>query len=68
MAHFPVKKELLESLLGGDQDEEERNGGRTALAPALGLAAYSLLRGGLQEPWRFLTVTPLRLEKNRELD
>jgi protease-4 len=68
VAHFPVKKELLESLLGGDQDEKGQSGGKTSLAPALGSTAYSLLRGELQETWRFLTVTPLRLENNWELD
>ena len=68
VAHFPVKRELLESLLGGDQDEEGQGDGKTALAPAVGLTAYSLLHGELRETWRFLTVTPLRLAKDWELD
>ena len=68
VAHFPVKKALLESLLGGDPDEKGQGDGDKALAPAVGMIAYSLLYGELRDTWRFLAVTPLRLAENWELD
>jgi len=68
VAHFPVKKGLLQSLLDGKADEEGAGHGRAGLAPAMGATAYSLLHGELRETWRFLTVTPLKLANEWELE
>lgn len=68
VAHFPEKKELLATLLGGDDEDGGALDGKTAFAPTAGQIAYSLLHGELRETWRFLAEAPLHLAQDWELE